>query len=65
MSSGGEPPREPATSQTEAPSSDSKQGEGPIRKPYVKPRVEETEPLEGLTLLSGGVNPSTANPFFR
>lgn len=35
------------------------------RKPYVKPCIHETEPLENVTLLSGGVNPTTANPFVQ
>lgn len=51
-------PRGPAQSQ---PSTESKSTRR--RKPYVKPSIVEAEPLENVTLLSGGVNPTTANPF--
>lgn len=36
---------------------------GRARRPYVKPRVADGEPLVNVTLLSGGANPSSQTPF--
>ena len=35
----------------------------PRRKPYVKPRVKDGEPLRDITMITGGGQPPTQTPF--